>query len=87
MSFRALCVLGVVLMLFMGTAQAVHSHPVSTASHHSCSICASPHVNLLSTTVSSAAITTAVVMATMAEEGILVSRTTPTNFVRPPPAV
>lgn len=84
---QALGVLCVVLVLTMGTVQAVHSHPVnSQTSRQSCSICSAPSVGPATTTVSVLPMVKPVAMAHFARETFVVFRPASTNFIRPPPA-
>ena len=85
---RALCVLCVGLVFALGTAQAVHSHPVNAQTdRHSCSICSAPSMGPAATTVAFAPTANPVAIAGAAREEFVTYRPVLTNFVRPPPAV
>jgi hypothetical protein len=87
-SFRALCVLCVALVCVMGTLQATHSHPEnSTASHHTCSICATAHAGLNTQTAASAPVLATAALASAVAEVSLIFRPAATQFIRPTPAV
>jgi hypothetical protein len=84
---RAVCVLSVALVCVMGTIQAAHSHPEnSTASHHTCTICATAHVGLNTSTVASAPVLVATALASPVSEVARIFRPATTQFIRPPPA-
>jgi hypothetical protein len=84
---RAVCVLSIALVCVMGTLQATHSHPEnSTASHHTCSICATAHAGLKTQTVAAAPVLATFVLASPAAEVSLIFRPATAQFIRPPPA-
>ena len=85
---QLLGVLCIVLVLAMGTVQALHSHPDdSQTPRHSCSICSAPSLGPAATTVSVLPMVRPVAMTHFARETFVVFRPALTNFVRPPPAV
>lgn len=85
---RAVCVLCVALVCVTGTLQATHSHSEnSTASHHTCSICATAHAGLNTQTVASAPVLVTAVLANLAAEDSPIFRPASTQFIRPPPAL
>jgi len=87
-NFRAVALLGALLVLAMGTAQAVHSHPEnSQASHHSCSICSAPSLGPAATIISGLPTVRTIGVALLAPERIAVYRPASSQFIRPPPAV
>jgi hypothetical protein len=84
---RAICVLCIALVCVMGTVQATHSHPEnSTASHHTCTICATAHVGLNTQTVAFAPVLAASELASTVAEASPIFRPATTQFIRPPPA-
>jgi len=84
---RAVGVLCVVLVCVMGTVQAAHSHPEnSTASHHTCTICATAHVGINTQTVASAPVLVTAALASPVSEVSRIFRPATTQFIRPPPA-
>lgn len=84
---RAVGVLCVVLLCVMGTIQAAHSHPEnSTASHHTCTICATAHVGINTQTVASAPVLVTATLASSIPEVSRIFRPATTQFIRPPPA-
>jgi hypothetical protein len=85
---RVLGVLCIVLVFALGTAQAVHSHPVdSQRTHHSCSICSAPSIGPPGVTVDLVPTAKPVGVACSPRESFVAFRPVLTNFVRPPPAV
>jgi Fe-S-cluster-containing hydrogenase component 2 len=85
---RAVCVLCIALVCVMGTIQATHSHPEnSTASHHTCSICATAHAGVSTQTVAFAPVLATTALATPVAEISLIFRPATTQFIRPPPAL
>jgi hypothetical protein len=71
----------------MGTVQVTHTHAEnSTASHHTCSICATAHAGLNTQTVASAPLLATAILASPITEVILIFRAVTTQFIRPPPA-
>ncbi len=85
---RAVSVLCVALVCVMGTVQAVHAHPEnSTASHHTCSICATAHVGLNTQTVAAEPVLAAAALTIAASEAVAIFRPKTTQFIRPPPAL
>jgi hypothetical protein len=85
---QTLCLLCVVLVFAMGTAQAVHSHPADLqTSHHSCSICAAPSLGPAVATINVLPMVKTIAMAHAPTENFIAFRPVITNFVRPPPAV
>jgi hypothetical protein len=85
---RAVCVLCIALVCVMGTIQATHSHPEnSTASHHTCSICATAHAGVSTQTVAFAPVLAATALAAPVAEISLIFRPATTQFIRPPPAL
>jgi hypothetical protein len=81
-------VLCVALVCVMGTVQAVHAHPEnSTASHHTCSICATAHVGLNTQTVAAEPVLATAALTTSVSEAVAIFRPKTTQFIRPPPAV
>jgi hypothetical protein len=86
MFLRAVCVLCVALVCVMGTVQVTHTHAEnSTASHHTCSICATAHAGLNTQPVASAPVLATAVLASPVTEIILIFRAVTTQFIRPPP--
>src|ERR1700674_1119473 len=84
---RAVCVLCVALVCVMGTVQATHSHPEnSTASHHTCTICATAHVGINTHAVASAPVLVTATLASPVSEVARIFRPATTQFIRPPPA-
>jgi hypothetical protein len=84
---RTTAVLCVLLLLAIGTAQAVHSHPDNAkTSPHSCSICSVPNAKLNTQGISAAPVMVAVPVARVEAVTPRIFRPTTTNFVRPPPA-
>ncbi|MBZ5666526.1 MAG: hypothetical protein LAO30_18175 [Acidobacteriia bacterium] len=78
----------VALVCVMGTLQATHSHPKnSTASHHTCSICATAHAGLSTKTAASAPVLATAVLASAVAEVFLIFRPAAAQFIRPPPAL
>src|ERR1700676_1783663 len=87
MFVRAVGVLCVALVCVMGTIQAAHSHPEnSTASHHTCTICATAHVGINTQTVASAPVLVTASLAILIAETSPIFRPATTQFIRPPPA-
>ena len=85
---RAMCVLCIALVCVMGTVQATHSHPEnSTTSHHTCSICATAHVGLSTSTATLAPILATTALANSIAEVSPSFRPATTQFIRPPPAL
>jgi hypothetical protein len=83
---RAVCVLCIALVCVMGTVQATHSHPEnSTASHHTCTICATAHVGLNTQTVAFVPVLATAVLASTVAEAPAIFRPSTTQFIRPPP--
>lgn len=82
---RTTAVLCVLLVLAMGTAQAIHSHP-DNAKTHSCSICSVPHANFNTQSISAAPVMVAVPVARVEAITPGIFRPATSNFVRPPPA-
>lgn len=83
----ALCVLCMGLVLALGTAEAVHSHPQdSQGSHHTCSICSAPSIGPAATTVDLLPMAKPVAVTYSDRETFVAFRPVLTNFVRPPPA-
>jgi Fe-S-cluster-containing hydrogenase component 2 len=84
---RAVCLLCVALVCMIGTVQATHSHPQnSTASHHTCSICATAHAGINTQTVASAPVLATAALANSVAEVARIFRPATTQFIRPPPA-
>jgi hypothetical protein len=84
---RAVCVLSIALVCVMGTLQATHSHPEnSTASHHTCSICATAHAGLKTQTVAAAPVLATFALASPVAEVSPIFRPAITQLIRPPPA-
>ena len=76
----------VVMMLVMGTVQAVHSHPDNASgARHPCSICSAPNAKLSTTPVSPVPVMVAVPVAAVETYAPRVFRPATSNFVRPPP--
>ncbi len=85
---RVLCVLSISLVCVMGTIQATHSHSEnSTASHHSCTICATAHAGLSTASVASAPVLGTTALAILASAVSPIFRSVTTPFIRPPPAL
>jgi hypothetical protein len=85
---RALAVLCIALVCVMGTVQATHSHPDdSTASHHTCTICASAHAGVSTAPVASVPVLTTTTLAISVAEVSPVFRPVTARFIRPPPAL
>jgi len=85
---RAVRVLCVALVCVMGTIQATHSHPESSAtSHHTCTICATAHAGLSTASVASAPVLGTAALAILASEVSPIFRLVTTPFIRPPPAL
>ena len=83
---RAVGVLCIAMVCVMGTIQAAHSHPEnSTASHHTCTICATAHVVNTQTVAFAPALATASLAILIAETSPIF-RPAITQFIRPPPA-
>jgi hypothetical protein len=78
-------VLCLVMMLVMGTVQAVHVHP-DNAPRHTCSICSTPNAKLNSEDASPVPVMVAVPVASIETTSPRILRPAITNFVRPPPA-
>ena len=83
---RVVSVLSVLLVLAMGTAQAIHSHPSNTSAHHSCSICATPNLSLPATAFSVPPVLRAVRLEGLAPAVSHSYRLPSAIFIRPPPA-
>jgi hypothetical protein len=84
--FRIVCVLCIALICITGALQAAHSHPEnSTASHHSCSICASAHAGLNTHVVALSPILQTEILANPVAQTTLIFRALSTEFIRPPP--
>jgi hypothetical protein len=85
---RAVCVLCIALICALGMVQATHSHAdESTASHHSCSICATAHAGISTQTVQSAPVLATAALALSVTEATLIFRPATTEFIRPPPVL
>ena len=85
---RAVCLLCVALVCVIGTVQATHSHPQnSTASHHTCSICATAHAGISTQTVASAPVLATAAPANSVAAVARIFRPATTQFIRPPPAL
>jgi len=85
---RAVCVLCVALVCIVGTLQATHSHSEnSTASHHTCSICATAHAGLNTQTATFGPALATQALASLVAEGSEIFRPATTQFIRPPPAL
>jgi len=85
---RAVCVLCVALVCVMGTIQATHSHAEnSTASHHTCTICATAHAGVNTQTIASAPVLGTAALAILAIEASPIFRPVTTEFIRPPPVL
>ena len=83
---RIVSVLCVVLVLAMGTVQAVHSHPDrANAPHHTCSICSVPNVTLNTADASPVPVMVAVPMSIVETSAPRIFRPATANYVRPPP--
>ena len=81
----ALCV---VMVLVMGTVQAVHSHgDDAKTARHTCSICSISNAKLDTTQVAVAPLMSAAPMVSVEASALGIFRPATTNFVRPPPAV
>ena len=84
---RLVSLVCVVLLLVMGTAQAVHSHPDETkAPRHTCSICSTPNAKLNTAEVSLAPVIVASPLADIETSTPRIFRPATVHFVRPPPA-
>lgn len=84
---KTTAVLCIVLVLAIGTVQAVHSHPDGAkTARHSCSICSAPNAKMNTHRVSTVPVMVAVPMARIETTVPGIFRPTRTNFVRPPPA-
>jgi hypothetical protein len=87
MFLRAVCVLCVALVCVMGTVQVTHTHAEnSTASHHTCSICATAHAGLNTQTVAFAPVLAIAALASPVSDVSRIFRPATTQFIRPPPA-
>src|SRR5271163_2986366 len=85
---RAVCVLCVALVCVMGTIQATHSHAEnSTASHHTCTICATAHAGVNTQAAAPIPVLAATALAISTLEACSIFRPTTTQFIRPPPAL
>jgi hypothetical protein len=85
--FRAVALLGALLVLALGTAQAIHTHPDnSQTSHHFCSICSAPSLGPAATTVSGLPAVQAIGVTALSPERIAVFRPASSFYIRPPPA-
>jgi len=85
---RAVSVLCIALVCVMGTLQATHSHSEnSTASHHTCSICATAHAGLNTQTAASAPMLATAALASSVTEDSPIFRPATAQFIRPPPAL
>jgi L-asparagine transporter-like permease len=81
-------VLCVVMMLVVGTAQAVHSHPDNEKSaRHTCSICSTPNAKLNTSHASPVPVMVAAPIVSVEALAPRIGRPITSNFVRPPPAV
>ena len=79
--------LSVALVCVMGTVQATHSHSEnSTASRHTCSICATAHSGISIQTPASAPVLLTAILAILVAEVSPIFRPATTQFIRPPPA-
>ncbi len=80
-------VLCVVMVLVVGTAQAVHSHADNgTSARHTCSLCSVPNAKLNGTQTTAVPVMVAVPMASPETVVSRIFRPSTPNFVRPPPA-
>jgi len=87
MGVKLLSALCVLLAFVMGIAQAVHSHPNgSVATHHSCSICSTPSVSLITATPDATPALRVVALATVAGETAQAFQPASAILIRPPPA-
>jgi hypothetical protein len=85
---QGLGLLCVLLVVAMGTVQAVHVHPAnSQTAHHPCSICSAPTLGPAVASVDLLPMAKAVAMAYSPRETFVAFRPVLVNFVRPPPAV
>jgi hypothetical protein len=78
-------VLCVLMMLVIGTIQAVHVHP-DNAPRHTCSICSAPNAKLNTAQTSPVPLMMALRMAIIETAAPRIFRAATPNFVRPPPA-
>jgi hypothetical protein len=84
---RAVCVLCVALVCVIGTLQATHSHPEnSSTSHHACTICATAHAGLSTTSATLAPALATSALSSLVTELSTTFRPAATQFIRPPPA-
>jgi hypothetical protein len=80
-------VLCVVMMLVVGTAQAVHLHPDNEKSaRHTCSICSTPNAKLNTSQTSPVPVMVAAPIVSVQTLAPRIVRPATSNFVRPPPA-
>ena len=78
----------IALVCIMGTVQAAHSHPEdSTASHHTCTICATAHVRVSTQTAVPAPVLATAALAVAVAQTSEIFRPASTQFIRPPPAL
>ncbi len=82
---RVVSVLCVVMVLLIGTMQAVHVHP-DNASRHTCSICSTPNAKLNTAQASPVPVMAALLMTNFEIVAPRIFRPATPNFVRPPPA-
>lgn len=83
---RVVSVLCVVMVLVMGTVQAVHSHADTGKSpRHTCSICSTPNAKLNTAEASLVPVMTALQLASIESGAPRILRPATPNFVRPPP--
>jgi hypothetical protein len=84
---RVVSVFCVVMLLVMGTVQAVHFHAENrNAPRHTCSICSTPNAKLNTAQTSPVPLMMALRMAIIETAAPRIFRAATPNFVRPPPA-
>jgi hypothetical protein len=72
----------------MGTVQVTHAHPEnSTASHHTCSICATAHAGVSTQAVTLAPVLTTTIFTAAVANAASIFRPAVAQFIRPPPAL
>jgi L-asparagine transporter-like permease len=80
-------VLCIVMMVLVGTAQVIHSHPDSEKSaRHTCSICSTPNAKLNTSHSSPVPVMVAAPIVSVEALAPRIFRPVTSNFVRPPPA-
>ncbi len=76
----------VVMVLVMGTVQAVHTHAdTGTSPRHTCSICSTPNAKLNTAQASPVPVMVSSPLAIVETRESRIFRPATANFVRPPP--